>query len=337
MKSKVRISCLAPNMVFEILHRGTFDAIGYIPLGDQNYLLLSELDEDNSTREDNLRLVPSDFRAEVLSSRKSNNTWGSCKYHILNSFDGPGGLASKLEELLVLMPFHSGTRDDVTDVQEALTGLGALYVEEFGQEKEFREAVRVAFGWELQGVNFSDASKTPSISNPGSSSTPTKSKLEPQKSVSPVQGSTEVPAVAGALSSVVASTSPKKGMKMQVKKDLIVDSIKKGASVGLADEAGNLILEFVNTTTKGQLEPYMQTPEGVAIVKLVASTLLMHGIEFVSDDKDTQAKVSAGCGLVIEAASRDVLQPRMAELRKVGLNLANVGGRFLTPSDSSRM
>jgi hypothetical protein len=332
VNNKVRISPLSPNMVFEILHRGTFDAIGYIPLGDQNYLLLSELDEGNSTREDNLRLVPSDFRAEVLSSRRSNNTWNSCKYHILNSFDCPGSLASKLEDLLVLMPSHSGTRDDVNDALEALTGLGALYVEEFGQEKEFRDAVRVAFGWELHGANFSGASsKAPSTSKP------TKSKLDSQKSVSPVQVSTGVPAVAGALSSVVASTSPKKGMKMQVKKDLIVDSIKKGASVGLADEAGNLILEFVNTTTRGQLEPYMRTPEGVAIVKLVASTLLMHGIEFVSDDKDTQAKVSAGCGLVIEAASRDVLQPRMAELRKVGLNLANVGGRFLTPSDSSLM
>lgn len=122
MNNKVRISCLAPNMVFEILHRGTFDTIGYIPLGNQNYLLLSELDEDN------LRLVPSDFRAEVITSWKSPNTWNSCKYLLLNFFDGPGGLASKLEELLVLMIFGIGIPRDVGARYRVLLGPRRLYL-----------------------------------------------------------------------------------------------------------------------------------------------------------------------------------------------------------------
>lgn len=121
---------------------------------------------------------------------------------------------------------------------------------------------------------------------------------------------------------------------MRMKKELILDSVKKGAKVGLADEAGTMVLEFVNSTTGGKLQPYMQSPEGKALVKLVAATMLMHGIDLVSDDKDIQHKFAAGCGLVIEAASRDVLQPRISDLRKIGMHLAGIGERSLTSSSS---
>lgn len=116
------------------------------------------------------------------------------------------------------------------------------------------------------------------------------------------------------------------------KKDLIVAGVKKGAQVGLADEAGNVVLQFANSAANGKLTPYLQSAEGRALAKLVAATLLLHGIEFVSDDDATRTQVAAGCSLVIEAASRDFLQPKMAELRQVGLDLAKIGAKA-SPTD----
>ena len=118
------------------------------------------------------------------------------------------------------------------------------------------------------------------------------------------------------------------------KKDLLIASAKRGAKVGLADEAGNVILQFADSASGGKLSPYMRTEEGKALVKLVAATLLLHGIDFVSDDESTRENVAAGCGLVVEAASRDFLQPKMAELRKVGLDLARIGAQAGSVSNS---
>lgn len=120
------------------------------------------------------------------------------------------------------------------------------------------------------------------------------------------------------------------------KNNKIIGSIKQGARVSLADEAGTVVLEFVNEASGGKLTPYMATPDGAALVKLVAATLLLHGVDFVTEDAETRANVEVGCSLLIEASSRAVLQPRLAELRKVGLGLARVGmkSRELPSSNS---
>lgn len=118
------------------------------------------------------------------------------------------------------------------------------------------------------------------------------------------------------------------------KKDLLVASAKRGAKVGLADEAGNVILQFADSASGGKLSPYMRTEEGKALVKLVAATLLLHGVDLVSDDEATREQVAAGCGLVVEAATRDFLKPKLAELRKVGLDLARIGAQAGSVSNS---
>jgi len=136
--------------------------------------------------------------------------------------------------------------------------------------------------------------------------------------------------------STSTSTSTTGTSRKSSKKDQIINSVKMGAQVALADEAGNVILQFADSASNGRLAPYMQTEEGRSLVKMVAATLLLHAIDFASEDEDTRGKVAAGCGLVIEAASRDFLQPRMAELRKVALDLARIGGKTneLTSSNS---
>lgn len=107
------------------------------------------------------------------------------------------------------------------------------------------------------------------------------------------------------------------------------NSIAAGAKTAAADEAGNLLLDLVDKVSNGSIGVDRMSPEGKSLAKMVAATLLLHSTETLFDDTATREGVEAACGLVISAASRDIIQPRMRELRAIGLNIANIGNKSL--------
>lgn len=123
------------------------------------------------------------------------------------------------------------------------------------------------------------------------------------------------------------------------KKSQIIDNMKLGAQTGLADEAGNALLQIADKMTDGKVLHHCPTPETQALLKLVTATLLIHGIDLFEADETTKNRVNAACGLVIQAATRDFIQPKMKEIRQATMGLANIGQRSLeapkTTSDQS--
>lgn len=123
--------------------------------------------------------------------------------------------------------------------------------------------------------------------------------------------------------------SPLKNKKDSAMKTNLKNSIAAGAKTAAADEAGNLLLDLVDKVSNGSIGVDRMSPEGRSLAKMVAATLLLHSTETLFDDTATREGVEAACGLVISAASRDIIQPRMRELRAIGLNLANIGNKSL--------
>ena len=119
------------------------------------------------------------------------------------------------------------------------------------------------------------------------------------------------------------------------KKSQIVDSMKLGAQTGLADEAGNALLQIADKMTDGKVLHHCPTAETQALLKLVTATLLIHGIDILEADETTKNRVTAACGLVIQAATRDFIQPKMKEIRQATMGLANIGQRSLEAPKTS--
>jgi len=117
---------------------------------------------------------------------------------------------------------------------------------------------------------------------------------------------------------------------MAIKKNKVVAALSHGAHVGAADEAGNLILSIGNKILgNAKVAEFTDTPQGASITKAVLATLVIHAVDLVTEEEEQREGVEKACELVLEAASRDLLQPHMKEIRKHVASLAKAGAREL--------
>lgn len=130
---------------------------------------------------------------------------------------------------------------------------------------------------------------------------------------------------------VVKGKKPAKAGKVNkmAKKDKVVSAAVHGLKVGTADEAGELLLDTAEVILGAKVKGLLDTEEKRSLVKGLTAIMLMHATELVTEDGETAEKVDAACELVIEAASRDLFQPKAKELRRVMSLLAEVGGKAL--------
>lgn len=103
------------------------------------------------------------------------------------------------------------------------------------------------------------------------------------------------------------------------------EALKAGAQVAVADEAANAVLAVAEVLV-GEAYPELATTEsGKKIMKLVAASLLHHaassGVAFIPDADSTKF----ACSLVMQAAARDLIQPKLALLTPALASLASVG------------
>ena len=126
-----------------------------------------------------------------------------------------------------------------------------------------------------------------------------------------------------------ANTPVKKEKKMAVKKDKIVAAAVRGAKVGLADEAGETVLDMAEVILGAKIKPLLDTEPKRSVAKALSAILLMNMTGIISDDENVQEKIEEGCEFVLEAAARDLSQPNIRELRKLGMVLAEYSGKAL--------
>lgn len=125
---------------------------------------------------------------------------------------------------------------------------------------------------------------------------------------------------------------------MAIKKNKVVAALSHGAHVGAADEAGNLILAIGNEILgNAKVAQFTDTPQGASITKAVLATVVMHAIDFVTEEEDQREGVEKACELVLEAAGRDLLQPHMKDIRKHIASLAKTGAREISVAPYPRL
>jgi hypothetical protein len=110
--------------------------------------------------------------------------------------------------------------------------------------------------------------------------------------------------------------SKRKGVKT-----VLAESVVHGAKVGAVDEAGEVLLEIGKEFLGPELAPaFLSTERGKALVKFGVATLLVAANEKYLDVDGLEE----ACGLQIEAASRDVLQPVLHNVRPKVENLVKL-------------
>jgi hypothetical protein len=110
--------------------------------------------------------------------------------------------------------------------------------------------------------------------------------------------------------------------------DRLKRAAKHGAAVAAADEASNAILEVAQQVLGNELSTaLMSTPTGRSIAKLLLSTAVIHASSSGAiDDKD--GNIATAAELVVEATSRDFLQPHLAALTPKLKALSAIGKKL---------
>ena len=107
--------------------------------------------------------------------------------------------------------------------------------------------------------------------------------------------------------------------------EMLSEHLVRGGKVALADEAGEITQEVAQSML-GELYPEVfKTPNGRAFAKLVAAGMLHYGAEKFPDMVPGAEHIQAACGYVVEAQARDLVQPRLTQMRPALARLATVG------------
>jgi len=102
----------------------------------------------------------------------------------------------------------------------------------------------------------------------------------------------------------------------------LLDSVKTGAHLALANEAGELSLEAIGAMFP-QLQPLLKDDLGRSLGKAAGATLLAYLAEVTNlPEKENVSKV---CGLVMTASTQEVASEKLAALRPVLMKLAALG------------
>ena len=105
-----------------------------------------------------------------------------------------------------------------------------------------------------------------------------------------------------------------------------------GAKVAATDEIGETLLVFARELT-GHDFTEKTDPVKNEVAKLVMATLLHAATE--NFDVPYGDGVASACELQIEASTRDVIQPRLSQLRPLFERLARLGGAACQGSPST--
>lgn len=137
----------------------------------------------------------------------------------------------------------------------------------------------------------------------------------------------------GTVSVIRSSSSDTKDNKMSIgvkksalksTKDRVQASAVRGLKTVAADSVANTVLEIAEMILGEKFKTYSRTPTQRAVLKLMTATLLIYACEIDGTPVPEAEKVAAACGLVIEAGSRDLIQPHIEKLRPVLLRLAQL-------------
>ena len=107
--------------------------------------------------------------------------------------------------------------------------------------------------------------------------------------------------------------------------DALSEAFKVGAQTAVADEAANAILGVAEALVGDAYPELAKTEQGKLLMKLMAATVLHHvadaNVPFIPEKEATKY----ACSLVMEAATRDLVQPKIAIITPAITSLAAVG------------
>jgi hypothetical protein len=134
-----------------------------------------------------------------------------------------------------------------------------------------------------------------------------------------------------------APAQPKKEKVNMSTRKSIVESAIRGVKVGAADEAANQVLTIAESLFGDAYPDLAKTEEGRAFLKVATASALNYAAanhsELLGGDEISDGIIAA-TEMVVEAAVRDIVQPRMAKIGDTIQLLAKIGiGKIPTSRD----
>ena len=126
--------------------------------------------------------------------------------------------------------------------------------------------------------------------------------------------------------------SPRKTTKTATMK-AVKDALVHGTKVAVADEASNVMLMAAKLLLGDAYPVLMSTPDGQEVAKGLTAIALMYATDVLPGVIPQEDAVRTASTLVLEAVSRDLVQPRLAALQPVLMQLAAAGAKVLTPTE----
>lgn len=123
--------------------------------------------------------------------------------------------------------------------------------------------------------------------------------------------------------------------KTSMEKTKTLETVKEamvhGAQVAVADEAGEVMLNVAQVMLGDAYPALLATPDGKEVAKGMTAIALMYAIDSLPGIVPQEEGVRAASAMVLEAVSRDLVQPRLKRLEPVLLSLASAGAKVLSP------
>ncbi|MFA6049946.1 MAG: hypothetical protein WC761_01995 [Candidatus Paceibacterota bacterium] len=113
----------------------------------------------------------------------------------------------------------------------------------------------------------------------------------------------------------------------------VKDALVHGSKVAVADEASNVMLSAAKLLLGDAYPVLMSTPDGQEVAKGLTAIALMYATDVLPGVIPQEDAVRTASTLVLEAVSRDLVQPRLAALQPVLMQLAAAGAKVLTPTE----
>lgn len=106
---------------------------------------------------------------------------------------------------------------------------------------------------------------------------------------------------------------------------MLTDALAHGAKVAVADEASTVVLNLAKMLIGDAYPEFFKSKQGEDLAKIITATGLYHLASNNPDMIPMGEGVAAACSLVIEASSRDIVQPHIAKAGDMFAILGKLG------------
>lgn len=127
------------------------------------------------------------------------------------------------------------------------------------------------------------------------------------------------------------NTNTESEMNQTGTKDVIVASVVRGAKTAAADEAAGILLAIATALLGENAPAILSDPNRESLAKVLVASALHYAATKWPEAVPQADHVAVACGLVIEAESRDVIQPKLEALRPLFGRLAAAGATTEAP------